>query len=30
MLIEMGYAKAFALQGGWNEWVQKGYPLEAK
>jgi len=30
MLMDMGYSKVFALQGGWHEWVKKGYPLEAK
>jgi len=29
-LIKMGYAKVFALKGGWNEWEKAGYPTEKK
>jgi rhodanese-related sulfurtransferase len=29
-LILMGYPKAFALEGGWDEWVIAGYPTEPK
>jgi len=26
----MGYTKAVALRGGWNEWNGAGYPVEKK
>jgi len=29
-LIEMGYKNAYALKGGWWEWVGAGYPMESK
>jgi 3-mercaptopyruvate sulfurtransferase SseA len=29
-LNEMGYTKVSVLKGGWNEWVQAGYPTEPK
>ena len=29
-LIKMGYKNAFALKGGWWEWVGAGYPVEPK
>jgi rhodanese-related sulfurtransferase len=29
-LMERGYAKVFALKGGWREWREKGYPVETK
>jgi rhodanese-related sulfurtransferase len=25
-----GYAKVYALKGGWKEWVNAGYPTEPK
>ena len=28
--ILMGYPKAYALNGGWNEWYAAGYPTESK
>jgi rhodanese-related sulfurtransferase len=28
--VEMGYAKAYALKGGWNEWKKVQFPVEAK
>jgi thiosulfate sulfurtransferase len=28
--VEMGYAKAYALKGGWNEWLKAQFPVEAK
>jgi rhodanese-related sulfurtransferase len=29
-LRERGYTNAFALKGGWNDWVKAGYPTEPK
>jgi rhodanese-related sulfurtransferase len=29
-LQELGFKKAYALKGGWWEWVGAGYPVEAK
>jgi len=29
-LKSMGYTKAVALRGGWNEWNGAGYPVEKK
>jgi rhodanese-related sulfurtransferase len=29
-LMEMGYTKVYALNGGWKEWVNAGYPTEKK
>jgi rhodanese-related sulfurtransferase len=29
-LMKMGYSKAFALKGGWDEWSKAGYPTEKK
>jgi 3-mercaptopyruvate sulfurtransferase SseA len=28
--VEMGYAKVYALKGGWNEWIKAQYPVEGK
>jgi 3-mercaptopyruvate sulfurtransferase SseA len=28
--MEKGHKKAYALQGGWNDWVAAGYPVEPK
>jgi len=28
--MERGYGKVFALKGGWQEWHDKGYPVETK
>jgi 3-mercaptopyruvate sulfurtransferase SseA len=25
-----GYLRVFALKGGWDEWKNRGYPVEAK
>ncbi|HZD55041.1 MAG TPA: rhodanese-like domain-containing protein [Candidatus Aquicultoraceae bacterium] len=27
-LRELGFARVYALEGGWNEWVSAGYPTE--
>jgi len=29
-LIERGFAKVYALKGGWNAWEKAGYPTEPK
>jgi rhodanese-related sulfurtransferase len=29
-LIEKGYAKVYALKGGWRDWEKAGYPTEPK
>jgi rhodanese-related sulfurtransferase len=29
-LIEKGYSKVYALQGGWDDWVKADYPTELK
>jgi 3-mercaptopyruvate sulfurtransferase SseA len=29
-LQELGFKKVFALKGGWKEWRDAGYPVEAK
>jgi 3-mercaptopyruvate sulfurtransferase SseA len=29
-LNEMGYGKILVLKGGWNAWVEAGYPTESK
>jgi len=29
-LQEYGFSKVYALKGGWDEWVQAKYPVEAK
>jgi rhodanese-related sulfurtransferase len=29
-LIDEGYTKAYALKGGWYEWLQAKYPVEKK
>jgi len=28
--LEKGYAKVYALKGGWNEWVKANLPVEPK
>jgi 3-mercaptopyruvate sulfurtransferase SseA len=28
--MKMGYKNVYALKGGWNEWVEAGYPVEPK
>jgi rhodanese-related sulfurtransferase len=28
--IEKGYAKVYALKGGWKEWSRSKYPVENK
>jgi rhodanese-related sulfurtransferase len=27
---DKGYAKSYALKGGWNDWLGAGYPTEKK
>jgi len=27
---ELGFERVFALKGGWDAWVQAGYPTEKK
>jgi 3-mercaptopyruvate sulfurtransferase SseA len=29
-LVVSGYPKVYALKGGWNEWYDSGYTVEAK
>jgi rhodanese-related sulfurtransferase len=29
-LMDMGYARVYALKGGWNEWNQANFPVEAR
>ncbi len=29
-LMDLGYAKAYALKGGWGEWRAAGLPVEKK
>jgi rhodanese-related sulfurtransferase len=29
-LMNKGYEKVFALLGGWNAWLEAGYPVEKK
>jgi len=29
-IIAKGYKKVYALKGGWREWFDAGYPVEAK
>jgi rhodanese-related sulfurtransferase len=29
-LTKMGYAKVYALKGGWVEWSKNSYPVERK
>jgi len=29
-LIAKGYKKVYALKGGWREWLEAEYPVEAK
>jgi rhodanese-related sulfurtransferase len=29
-LVELGFQKVYALKGGWNEWFESNYPVEAK
>jgi len=29
-LLQKGYQKVFALEGGWNEWFASAYPLEKR
>jgi rhodanese-related sulfurtransferase len=29
-LIDEGYTKAYALKGGWQEWIRDKYPFEKK
>jgi len=30
MLIDGGYTKAYALKGGWHEWLKAEYPVEKR
>jgi rhodanese-related sulfurtransferase len=27
-MIKLGFKKVYALKGGWNEWVEAGFPTE--
>jgi 3-mercaptopyruvate sulfurtransferase SseA len=27
-MIKLGFKKVYALKGGWNEWVDAGFPTE--
>jgi rhodanese-related sulfurtransferase len=29
-MMEKGYAKIYALKGGWNDWLKAGFPTEKK
>jgi len=29
-MMEKGYAKVYALKGGWNEWLKAKFPTEKK
>jgi rhodanese-related sulfurtransferase len=29
-LMDKGYTKAYALKGGWYEWLKAKYPVEEK
>jgi rhodanese-related sulfurtransferase len=29
-LMDKGFTKAYALKGGWNEWLKANYPTERK
>jgi 3-mercaptopyruvate sulfurtransferase SseA len=29
-MLAMGFNQVYALKGGWDEWVNAGYPTEAK
>jgi rhodanese-related sulfurtransferase len=29
-LMSVGYTKVYALKGGWKEWTQANFPVEAK
>jgi rhodanese-related sulfurtransferase len=29
-LMELGFIKVYALEGGWKEWKTVGYPVEKK
>jgi hypothetical protein len=29
-LMDKGFTKAYALKGGWNEWLKANYPTEKK
>jgi rhodanese-related sulfurtransferase len=29
-LMERGFTKVYALKGGWNEWLEAGYPTAPK
>jgi rhodanese-related sulfurtransferase len=28
--VQNGFARAYALEGGWNAWQKAGHPIEAK
>ncbi len=30
ILVEKGYTKVYVLKGGWEEWLEAGYPTEKK
>ena len=27
-MIKLGFKKVYVLKGGWNEWVETGFPTE--
>jgi rhodanese-related sulfurtransferase len=29
-LIKKGFAKVYALKGGWSQWLKSGFPTEPK
>jgi 3-mercaptopyruvate sulfurtransferase SseA len=29
-MIHLGFKKVYALKGGWNEWMEAGYPTEQR
>jgi 3-mercaptopyruvate sulfurtransferase SseA len=29
-MIRLGFKKVYALKGGWNEWLEAGFPTETK
>jgi rhodanese-related sulfurtransferase len=29
-LMKLGFSKAYALKGGWREWVKANFPIQKK
>jgi rhodanese-related sulfurtransferase len=29
-LMDLGFTRVYALKGGWYDWEEAGYPMEAK